>query len=134
VRVHCTLRRNQNSALAVALAEALAIAVLVQDEIVFRDAAVGKGAAAEGTVEAVSMPVVVTKCDRIAGGRAVATGAGALRDFGDVPQSARGTVLPNNNGVPKRDKNLARFLHWPQLFEGAAADIGASVGSEKGKQ
>jgi hypothetical protein len=111
VRVDSPPRRNQPSALAAAIAEALPIALLMQDHIVLRNAALRKPPPAQRAPEAVDVPVVVSKLERITSRRTAAAGARALRDFGDVPQSVRGTVLPNNDRVHKREKTSRAVLH-----------------------
>jgi hypothetical protein len=86
-------RRNEPGAPAAPVAETLFVALLVQQQIIFRNAAVFEWKTAQGTPETADVPIVVAEFDRIAACTSIASRANTGRNFGDAPQCADGSVL-----------------------------------------
>ena len=104
-RLDALLRVDQLATLRAALAEAELVALLVEDEVVLRDALEPvERLAAEAAAEAVRVPVVPGECDLRVVDLSLAARADAGRGVRHVPEPARGIVRLDRHDVRKREE------------------------------
>ena len=104
-RLDTFLRVDQLATFRAALAEAELVALLVEDEVVLRDALEPvERLAAEAAAEAVRVPVVPGECDLRFVDLSLAARADAGRGVRHVPEPARGIVRLDRHDVRKREE------------------------------